>query len=431
MTQHLDRRRVGVILGNIALPTEKASLLARTTSAARSRKRCSARRRRREPADPLNRHAVGLPAGVLATALGLGGGSYTLDAACASSLYAIKLAVDELLAGRADAMLAGGVSRPDCLYTQMGFAQLRALSPSGRCCPFDARADGLVVGEGAGVFLLKRLDDAVRDGDRILAVIAGVGLSNDVGGGLLAPSSEGQLRAMRAAYRAGRLAAGGRGPDRVPRHRHAGRRRGGVRSLQDAVGPRRLAAGPVRHRLGEVDGGPSADGGRGGGPDQGAVGICATACCRRRRTSPRRRRASDCEVAVPDPRRTARVAAAPTATPRRAAISGFGFGGINAHLLLEEYDERRPARSVQRAVARPPPLRLRAGQRLRTRAIAVVGMDAHFGRGLAARRSRSASSAARRVEPQPPRHWWGVLESDWSRREALDASPSPASTSTR
>ena len=63
------------------------------------------------------------------------------------------------------------------------------------------RADGLVVGEGAGIFLLKRLDDAVRDGDRILAVIAGVGLSNDVGGSLLAPSSEGQLRAMRAAYR--------------------------------------------------------------------------------------------------------------------------------------------------------------------------------------------------------------------------------------
>src|SRR5437763_2792835 len=99
-------------------------------------------------------------------------------------------------------MLAGGASRPDCLYTQMGFSQLRALSPSGRCSPFDTRADGLVVGEGAGIFLLKRLDDALRDGDTVLAVIVAVGLSNDVGGGLLAPSSEGQLRAMRAAYRA-------------------------------------------------------------------------------------------------------------------------------------------------------------------------------------------------------------------------------------
>src|SRR5439155_5807875 len=142
---------------------------------------------------PLNCHAAGLPAAVLALALRLGGGSYTLDAACASSLYALKLAADELRAGRADAMLTGGLSRPDCLYTQMGFSQLRALSPSGRCAPFEARADGLVVGEGAGMFVLKRLEDALRDGDHIYATVAGIGLSNDVGGKLLAPTSEGQL----------------------------------------------------------------------------------------------------------------------------------------------------------------------------------------------------------------------------------------------
>src|SRR3954451_11324246 len=97
-------------------------------------------------------------------------------------------------------MLTGGLSRPDPLYTQMGFPQLRALSATGKACPFDARADGLVVGEGAGMFVLKRLEDARRQGDTIYAVIAGAGLSNDVDGGLLAPSSEGQLRAMRAAY---------------------------------------------------------------------------------------------------------------------------------------------------------------------------------------------------------------------------------------
>ena len=123
-----------------------------------------------------------------------------MAAACASSLYAIKLACDELLAGRADVMLAGGCSRPDCQNTQMGFAQLRALAPSGRCSPFDARADGLVVGEGAGVFVLKRLADALNHGDTIHATVAGVGLSNDMYGNLLAPAKEGQLRAMRAAY---------------------------------------------------------------------------------------------------------------------------------------------------------------------------------------------------------------------------------------
>src|SRR5262249_43469755 len=119
---------------------------------------------------------------------------------CASSLYALKFAVDELRSGRADVMLAGGISRPDCLYTQMGFSQLHALSSTGRASPFAADADGLVVGEGAGAFLLKRLPDAIRAGNRIYGVIAGIGLSNDVDGKLLAPSSEGQLRAMRAAY---------------------------------------------------------------------------------------------------------------------------------------------------------------------------------------------------------------------------------------
>ena len=83
----------------------------------------------------------------------------------------------------------------------MGFAQLRALSPTGRCSPFDARADGLVVGEGGCAFVLKRLSDAVAHGDTIHGVIAGIGLSNDVEGNVLQPATEGQLRALRAAYR--------------------------------------------------------------------------------------------------------------------------------------------------------------------------------------------------------------------------------------
>ena len=99
-------------------------------------------------------------------------------------------------------MVAGGVSRPESLYTQVGFSQLRALSPSGRCAPFDESADGLVVGEGAGILVLKRFDDALRDKDNIYGLIHGTGLSNDIRGNLLAPDSEGQLRAMRSAYEA-------------------------------------------------------------------------------------------------------------------------------------------------------------------------------------------------------------------------------------
>jgi len=201
-TEDLDLSRVGVIIGNIALPTDKSSALAREYLGRTFEEKVlrESGREGERPPHPLNRYVAGLPGGVIARALGLGLGSYTLDAACASSLYAIKLAVDQLLSGRADAMLTGGLSRPDCLYTQMGFSQLRALSPTGICSPFEVNGDGLVVGEGSGMFVLKRTEDALRHGDHIYAVISGIGLSNDVGGSLLAPLSEGQLRAMSPAY---------------------------------------------------------------------------------------------------------------------------------------------------------------------------------------------------------------------------------------
>ncbi|MBI3557183.1 MAG: polyketide synthase [Deltaproteobacteria bacterium] len=189
--------RVGVALANIALPTESVSKLSREVL-------LPALLEAKPPIVPealaAARYVTGLPAGLLAKGLGLGAGTFTIDAACASSLYSLDVACRELRTGRADAMLAGGVSRPDSLYTQIGFTALHALSPTGRCSPFDSRGDGLLVGEGAGIFVLKRLDDAIHAGDRVYGVIRGIGLSNDVGGKLLAPDSEGQLRAMRGAY---------------------------------------------------------------------------------------------------------------------------------------------------------------------------------------------------------------------------------------
>ena len=212
ITRSIDPRRAGVVIGNIALPTDAISAFSEEIlQVAWASRPCSSSEKSTGgmpmpplKINPLNRYVAGLPAGLLAKALGLGGGSYTLDAACASSLYALKLAVDELQSGRADLMLTGGLSRPDCLYTQMGFSQLRALSPSGRCSPFDHKADGLVVGEGAGILVLKRVSDALRDGDKIYATLSGIGLSNDIGGNLMLPDSNGQLRAMRAAYAAAR-----------------------------------------------------------------------------------------------------------------------------------------------------------------------------------------------------------------------------------
>src|SRR3954447_24196814 len=113
LTEGVDRRRVGVVLGNIVLPTETASGMARAYLGRSFAEQLGIAESDGDgnATEPLNRYVAGLPAGLLARALGLGGGAYTLDAACASSLYALKLATDELLSGRADAMISGGLSR--------------------------------------------------------------------------------------------------------------------------------------------------------------------------------------------------------------------------------------------------------------------------------------------------------------------------------
>lgn len=203
------KKRTGVVLAAISLPTEKSSDLAWQIimDKRRSGNDSTPVLKSTEPSahlthvDALAAGMVSVPAAILARAMGLTGGSFTLDAACASSLYAIKIACEQLQSGKTDMMVAGGVSRPDSLYTQIGFTQLKALSPSGKCSPFDKNADGLVVGEGAGIVVLKRLEDAIACKDHIWGVIAGSGWSNDIEGNLVAPASEGQIRAMKAAYK--------------------------------------------------------------------------------------------------------------------------------------------------------------------------------------------------------------------------------------
>jgi acyl transferase domain-containing protein len=342
----LNRQRTGVVLAAIALPTDATATTASDILGTALKEKlfdAAAPGLFKNRSKPFGRNqyfanrVTSLPAAILARAFDLGGGTYTLDAACASSLYAVKLACDELNAHRADAMLAGGVSRPNCLFTQVGFSQLRALSPSGRCAPFDHKADGLVVGEGAGILILKRLADAARDQDHIYGLIHGVGLSNDMRGNLLAPDSEGQVRAMRQVYESSAWSA--HDVDLIECH-GAGTPLGDLTELQSLAnlwGPTgwvkgQCAIGSVKSAIGHLL------------TAAGAAGLIKTLLALQNKTLPPSLNYEAPPANSPLPDSPFRVQTMPAPwrrrkdnTPRRAAVSAFGFGGINAHLLLEEW----------------------------------------------------------------------------------------------
>ncbi|MBK5276581.1 MAG: acyltransferase domain-containing protein [Desulfuromonadales bacterium] len=412
VTAALDRSRVGVIIGNLALPSETSSLLTRNILGRTFAEKISGTALKAEATSPLNRYPAGLPAGILARALGLGGGVCTLDAACASSLYAIKLAVDELLSGRADAMLSGGLSRPDPLFTQMGFSQLRALSKRGICSPFDAAGDGLVVGEGAGLFLLKRTEDAIAQGDRIYGIIRGIGLANDVGGSLLAPMSEGQLRAMRSAYDK----AGWNPGDVDLIECHATGTPVGdaveVASLRELWGDTTVSGsgciiGSVKSNIGHLL------------TAAGGAALTKVLLAMQQETLPPTANFISSQPVMELDKSPFRILQAPEPwkrrgerIPRRAAVSAFGFGGINAHLLVEEWlpEVETHCNASLLSDNKGP--------------IAVVGMDARFGpwQNLRAFQERVLGGDPT-AQPAQPKKWWGAQKSSWYRQEGLDRTP--------
>ena len=156
---------------------------------------------------PENSRISGLPASIIAQALGLSAHSLALDAACASSLYAVALACHYLQSGKTDLMLAGAVSAADPFFVNMGFSIFHAYPEHPDIsAPLDNNSGGLFASQGAGMFVLKRLDDAERDGDKIHAVISGIGLSNDGRGQfVLSPNSKGQILAYERAYDSSRI----------------------------------------------------------------------------------------------------------------------------------------------------------------------------------------------------------------------------------
>ncbi len=407
LTDSIDHRRVDTILAAIALPTDSASRFSRELLSRLIESRLfgdgsvlpSALTRH----DALASRVDGLPATLLAAELGLGGASFTLDAACASSIYAVKLACDRLMDGRADMVVTGGVSRPECLYTQTGFSQLQALSPSGRCAPFDRHADGLVVGEGVGILVLKRLDDARSHGDTIHGVIRGIGLSNDMRGNLLAPERAGQVRAMHAAYRS----AGWRPADVQLIECHGtGTRAGDTTEIESLIElwqdePKSAgicAIGSVKSMIGHLL------------TAAGAAGMIKTLLAMRHRTLPPSINFNQAPSGSPLTDSPFRVQTTPAAWDladggqgRRAAVSAFGFGGINAHILFEEWSPPRAKTSAPDAA----PITIQAPDE--PYALAIVGMDVIAGtlNSLSAF-TRAVIDGESALTDRPPNRWKGA-----------------------
>lgn len=353
-----------LIIGNLSYPTDA---MTRFVEAYWLCQQGAERAEEFASQDPRNRFCSGLPVHLVAQALGIKGPAFALDAACASSLYAMKLACDRLHDRAVDFALAGGLARADDLFIHLGFTALQALSPSGRSRPFHKEADGLVPAEGAALVALKRLSDAIAGGDRIFGVIRAIGLSNDGRqNGFLAPAVAGQIAAMRAAYEQSGLA-----PDALQYVEcHAtGTVRGDaieVESLGEVWGRApKPALGSLKSNIGHTI------------TASGAASLIKMLGAFEAGVLP----PSVCEAPIAAAREAG--FAVPTAPaswdvkgPRRAAISNFGFGGNNAHLIVEEWTGEAP-----RAHAKTLP---RA-------AVAVVGF------GVIAGEARGQAAFARRL----------------------------------
>jgi acyl transferase domain-containing protein len=279
-------------------------------------------------------------AGRIANRLDLMGPSYTVDGACASSHLALSQAVRELEARRLDLVLVGGSHIVTPVQVMMLFCRLGALSRAQRIRPFDRDADGTILGEGIGMMVLKRLEDARRDGDRVYAVVKGVGISSDGRGvSVMAPRLEGEILALKRAYVEAGVSPGSVGL--VEAH-GTGTPVGDateVRALTEVFGRRSgshpwCGLGSVKSMLGHLM------------PAAGMAGMIKSALALHHRIIP-----PTLHVEEPNPAlglesspfylatETRPWIHASRSAPRRAGVSAFGFGGINGHAVLEEHPD--------------------------------------------------------------------------------------------
>ena len=273
--------------------------------------------------------------GRLSYLFGLKGPSLTIDTACSSSLVAIHLACQSLRAGECSAALAGGATVLLSPLIHVEFSRLRAMSPDGRCKTFDASADGVGWGDGCGMLVLKRLSDAERDGDRVLAVLRGTAVNQDgKSNGLTSPHGPSQQAVIRSA-----LAQAGLAPadiDYVEAH-GTGTPLGDpieVQALGAVLGEGRspdrpVVLGSVKTNFGHTQ------------AAAGVAGVIKAVLSLERERIPKNVHFSVPSPHIPWAELPVRVAAEPVPWPagrrlRRAGVSSFGISGTNAHVILEE-----------------------------------------------------------------------------------------------
>lgn len=285
--------------------------------------------------------------GRIANRFNFGGTNCVIDAACASSLSATKMAISELLEGRTDMMITGGVDTDNSILTYMCFSKTPAYSKGDHLRAFDAESDGMLTGEGIGMLVLKRLEDAERDNDRIYAIIKGIGTSSDGRyKSIYAPRPSGQAKALRRAYEdagfppdtVGLIEAHGTGTIAGDPAEFEGLRE--VFNLE-GLAKQTIALGSVKSQIGHTK------------AAAGAASLIKAALALHHKILP-----ATINVSKPDPnfeiKNTPLYLNTETRpwmrkspdVPRRAGVSSFGFGGTNFHIVLEEYqdDHEKPYR---------------------------------------------------------------------------------------
>lgn len=276
-------------------------------------------------------------AGRICNRLDLGGTNCVVDAACASSLSALHLALLELMSGHSDIVVTGGVDTLNDIFMHMCFAKTHTLSRTGDARPFSEFADGTVLGEGIGILVLKRLEDAERDGDKIYAVIKGLGSSSDgKSQSIYSPRVEGQYRALRMAYDNANIDPAT--VELVEAH-GTGTRVGDAVEFQalnrifggSTQNGNRCALGSVKSMIGHTK------------AAAGAAGVIKAALSLYNKVLPPTLKADP-----PDPNlglnespfylnTGSRPWFSQKGHARRSGVSAFGFGGSNFHVVLEEY----------------------------------------------------------------------------------------------